>query len=238
MARGRKPIGTQAMTAAQRRRRRRALKQFLETRKYSEDPRRSKPLSITWHGDLTGRIRIDGEYWAAVEWSNEHQCWCIEDSQGRCLAHREAIHGAAASKDAAVALATEMIRDGRMPTPQEVQQALWAESPGVRALHEDLEQLRQRREKRAQQPAQQRKRAERERLREERDQASRARWELEHREAAAIPLYEALSEAFDFANPELWKSNSFASLRPRLITHLEAAVATSTASASITASEC
>lgn len=34
-----------------------------------------------------------------------------------------------------------------------------------------------------------------------------------------------MSEVFDFADPELWKSNSFAALRPRLITHLEMAVA-------------
>ena len=34
-----------------------------------------------------------------------------------------------------------------------------------------------------------------------------------------------LAEAFDFADPELWKSNSFASLRPRLVLHLKAAIA-------------
>jgi hypothetical protein len=222
MARGRRPIGKQAMTPAQRQRRRRALKQTSETRKYSEDPRRSKPLSITWETDLVGLVRIDGEYWAAVEWSNKHQCWCIEDSEGACLRHQEAIHGAAPSKDAAVALATEMIRDGRMPTPQEAKQARWARLPEEQrarklAFEDDRERRRQQREKRAQQPAQQRKRAERQRQREQSLEAWRRHIELMWREDEATPLYEVLSE--------LWKSNSFASLRPRLITHVEAAVA-------------
>ena len=44
------------------------------------------------------------------------------------------------------------------------------------------------------------------------------------RDRAEPPLYETLSEVFDFADPELWKSNSFAALRPRLIIHVEAVV--------------
>jgi hypothetical protein len=31
------------------------------------------------------------------------------------------------------------------------------------------------------------------------------------------PLYEALDDVFDFTDAELWKSNSFAAIRPRLI---------------------
>ena len=36
---------------------------------------------------------------------------------------------------------------------------------------------------------------------------------------------ETLAEAFDFADPELWKSNSWAAMRPRLIVHQRAVVA-------------
>jgi hypothetical protein len=34
-----------------------------------------------------------------------------------------------------------------------------------------------------------------------------------------------LAASFDLADPELWKSNSFASFKPRRIVHLEAVVA-------------
>jgi hypothetical protein len=51
--------------------------------------------------------------------------------------------------------------------------------------------------------------------------ASRAEW-LDQAEA---PLYEALADVFDFTDPELWRSNSFAALRPRLVVHVRAIVA-------------
>jgi hypothetical protein len=38
------------------------------------------------------------------------------------------------------------------------------------------------------------------------------------------PLYEALAEAFDFSDPDLWRSNSFASLRPRLVVWMHSVV--------------
>jgi hypothetical protein len=233
MARGRKPTtGDQAMTAAERQRRRRALKQFAATtRKYSEDPRREKPVSITWNpGNLVGHIEVDGEYWGAVEWSNKHQCWCIEDSEGACLLHEDAIHGAADSRDAAVALATDMIRDGRMPTPQEAQDQAWAALPEeerarrkARAAEQERRRLRE--EQLAQDPVVQARRAKAQQRRD----AERAAWSAEqmaqHREIAEPPLYEVLSDVFDFADPELWKSNSFAALRPRLMVHLQAVIA-------------
>jgi hypothetical protein len=232
MARGRKPAtGDKAMTAAERQRRRRALKQFSETRRYAEDPRREKPLSITWNSNnLIGRIRITDEYWAAVEWSEKHHCWCIEDSEGACLAHEEAIRGAAASKDGAVALATEMIRDGRMPSPQEAKQLRWERLPEeervwleARAAERAAEE--ERRRERDKDPAVQRRRAKAQQRAEEERQASTAAWETKRLEDAAQPVYEVLNDVFDFADPELWKSNSFAALRPRLILHLEAVVA-------------
>jgi hypothetical protein len=53
---------------------------------------RQKPIAIEWHGDNIGRIKIDGELWAAVEWSEKHQRWCIEDAAGKCLTHPDCIH--------------------------------------------------------------------------------------------------------------------------------------------------
>lgn len=40
-----------------------------------EDPRRTLPLTITWSPDgaAIGRISIGDEYWAAVEWSEQHR---------------------------------------------------------------------------------------------------------------------------------------------------------------------
>jgi hypothetical protein len=54
-----------------------------------------------------------------VEWSEKRKQWCIEDCEGRCLAHAASIRGQAASKEAAVSVTEAMIRDGRMPTLQE-----------------------------------------------------------------------------------------------------------------------
>ena len=193
MAPGRKPIGAQAMTAAERQRRRRS----------TEEARRARRPAITWDGSV-GRVYIGDEYWAAVEWSEKRQTWCIEDAEGRGLSHRDHVHCTAAAKDAAVELAFEMIRDGRMPSPE-------------RALEIRKEQLERRRQQPAAQQARQRAAAEREAL--------NAEWEAKQRDEDEQPLYETLSEVFDFADPELWKSNSFAALRPRLIIHVEATVA-------------
>ena len=74
------------------------------------------------------RVRVGWKYrahhhggvlWAAVEWSETRQAWCIEDAEGHCLGHRDRIHGKEADKDATVMLPTAMIRDGRMPKPAE-----------------------------------------------------------------------------------------------------------------------
>ena len=199
MARGRKPIGDQAMTAAERQRRRRS----------TEEARRARRPKIIWTSDGNiGRVYIGNEFWAAVEWSEKRQCWCIEDAEGRCLSHRGHIHGKAAAKDEAVALAFEMIRDGRLPSPERVKEIREA-----------------RLERRRQQPAAQRRRAEAQQRVKEESRAWHDEWETRTREDAEQPLYEMLHEIFDFADTDLWKSNSFAAMRPRLIVHLKAAVA-------------
>jgi hypothetical protein len=101
-----------------------------------------------------------------------------------------------------------MIRDGRMPTPEEARGAA-------------AERRRIEREKRAKRPSEQKRRTRRKAREEALRRAAEARW----REQEAQPLYEVLAETFDFADSGLWKSNSFGRLKPRLIVHLEAAVA-------------
>jgi hypothetical protein len=170
---------------------------------------RHQSIAITWvrNGEI-GQLTIGGEHWASVEWSEKRQQWCVEDAEGRCLTHTASIRGSAASKEEAVALAEAMIRDGRMPDPET-------------ARTEATERRRAAREKRKRQPAQIRKREEREAARE----ASRLAWEIEAKERDAQPLYETLDEAFDLGDPELWQSNSFAALKPRLVLHVDAAIA-------------
>jgi hypothetical protein len=176
------------------------------------DPRRQKPVSIVWNG-MVGKLYIAGEFWpwGAVEWSDKRQAWCIEDAEGRCLSHHSHIHGEDRDKAGAVALATAMIRDGRLPTPEDAATAR-------------NERVRSDRARRAKQPAQIKRRKERD----ERKRLDRAAWDAEWKERTVEgeePLYEVLADALDFADPELWKSNSFARLRTRLIPHLHAAIA-------------
>jgi hypothetical protein len=69
-------------------------------------------------------LKIAGQLWASVEWSPRRRRWCIEDGVGMCLAHVEHIHSENVDAAEAIRLAKAMIRDGRMPTPEEVQEAL------------------------------------------------------------------------------------------------------------------
>jgi hypothetical protein len=163
------------------------------------DPRRNRPLEVHWVGTI-GRISIDGEAWATVEWSPRHECWCIEDAGGHCLRHIDHIRGQAEHKETAVDLAAAMIRDGRMPSPEEAR-GLSMKPANVRARQKRKEQ-RQRSE-----------------------ELSQANWRARLRDNAEAPLWECLAEAFDFADPNLWRSNSFASLRPRLVIYLQHVVA-------------
>jgi hypothetical protein len=182
-----------------------------------DDPRRSHPISIVWDETrLIGRIHLGSRFWGAVEWSDKRQQWCVEDAAGQCLQHVSSIHGTATSKTAAVQLAKAIIRDGRMPDPH----AAWETRSKA-----DNERRRKAREKRDQQPSVQKRRAERQQQHKEYIGTMRAEWEAEHREKEAQPLYEMLHQVFGFADPELWRSNSFATMPPRLIIHLEAVVA-------------
>jgi hypothetical protein len=196
--RGRKPIGEQTMTAAERQRRRRT----------SEAYRRVKPIKITWSADgaRIGRIYVGSEYWGAVEWSRKRKAWCIEDAVGACLAHAEHIRGNAKTKELAVELAETMIRDGRMPSPEEAkrqfQERHAARPPSPPPLSPEEQEQRKA----------------------EVDH-SIERWQNEQAERKATPLWEEMHDIFDFGDPDLWRSNSFAVLRPRLIIHIKAVVA-------------
>jgi hypothetical protein len=101
-----------------------------------------------------------------------------------------------------------MIRDGRLPTPLEA-----------------LERRDAERERRRQRPSEIRRRQEQQERRERSEKLSRARSGAEWQERKQPPLYEALADAFDFSGPDLWRSNSFASLRPGLVIWMQSVVA-------------
>ena len=170
---------------------------------------RNGPIKLKWQdrAGLAAELFINDALWAFVEWSEKRQQWCIEDSQGRCLTHAADLRGTADSKQGATELATAMIRDGRLPTPLEALQRWDAE-----------------RERRQQRPSEIRRRQEREGRQERSREISQARWDAEWQERKQQPLYEALAEAFDFSDPDLWRSNSFASLRPRLVVWVHSVV--------------
>jgi hypothetical protein len=130
----------------------------------SNETRRQQPITIRWNG-MIGTLFLDGVSWGAVEWSDKRKAWCIEDAEGRCLSHHSHIHGEDKDKDGAVALAEAMIRDGRMPLPEE-------------AVAARAERLKLDRARRAKQPAQIRRQKERD----ERDRLSRAAWDAEWKE--------------------------------------------------------
>jgi hypothetical protein len=173
---------------------------------------RQGSIAITWTADGIGQVTLDGVVFARVEWSERRQQFCIEDAAGACLRHVGSIKGMSASKDEAAALAINMVRDRRMPDP---------ETAGA----EHRERQRAAKAKRARQPAEIRKREEQAEEDRRQSDASTKRWRAEAEEDAVPPLYEALADAFDFADPELWKSNSFAALRSRLALHVRSVIA-------------
>jgi hypothetical protein len=86
------------------------------------DPRRQRPIEVR-SDRIAEQLVIDGQLWAAVEWSKKRRVFCIEDAAGRCLTHHASIQGQHTDKHEAVALAKAMIRDGRMPTPEDAENA-------------------------------------------------------------------------------------------------------------------
>ena len=88
-----------------------------------KDPRRHGVIEVRPGGN-SYRLTIGGELWSEVEWSASRRAWCIQDAAGRCLTHVEHIHAQHVDAETAIRLAKKMIRDGRMPTPEEAEAAL------------------------------------------------------------------------------------------------------------------
>jgi hypothetical protein len=172
------------------------------------DSRRQKPISVEKYADRVWHLTIDGKLWAAVEWSKNNLRFCIEDAEGRCLSHRDHVHGGDEDRTAAIALAKEMIRDGRMPTPE-----------AAKKVRED------RLERRRQTSSAKRRREQREQSRKEWHRLFEAENEAEERDEEATPLYEVVLNTLDLTDPELWRSNSFAALRERLILSVQYEIA-------------
>jgi hypothetical protein len=108
------------------------------------DPRRHGVIEVRFQPGPPAiyQLTIDDQLWASVEWSPRRRRWCIEDGVGRCLAHVEHIHGEDVDAANAVRLAKAMIQDGRMPTPEEANEALrrrrQAPIEGLIGMAEDL----------------------------------------------------------------------------------------------------
>jgi hypothetical protein len=85
----------------------------------STDKRRYGVIEVRQINARTFHLTINGKLWSEVEWSPARRTWCIQDACGLCLAHCDHIHGDHIDQRTAVDLAKAMIRDGRMPTPEE-----------------------------------------------------------------------------------------------------------------------
>jgi hypothetical protein len=102
----------------------------------TKDIRRFGDISAVRETDTVYRLIINRVLWASVEWSSGRGAWCIEDGIGRCLAHVDHIHGEEKDAQVAIRLARKMIRDGRMPTPEEAHEALCRRESAVTAEFE------------------------------------------------------------------------------------------------------
>ena len=103
-----------------------------------------------------------------------------------------------------------MIADGRMPTPEEARAQRQAAVAKRKAAHDKPANVRARQKRKEQQ----------ERSQELWLRSSRAKF----RDDEETPLWECIADTFDFSDPNLWRSNSFASLRPRLVVWMQAIV--------------
>jgi hypothetical protein len=204
----------------------------------SEDPRRQRPIEVKWVGEMAkskrGSILIDGEVWAYAHWSQGRQVWCIQDAEGECQVHVYAEVKGRDNRSTAVTLAEAMIRGGSLPSPEELTARRERETQQRRkqtAEYERRSKLTAAERAAAyeaslsQTPSAVRARAERREREERSNQLRDQKWAAERRDVQAAPLWMALADAFDFADPNLWRSNSFASLRPRLVLYLQRVVA-------------
>jgi len=104
----------------------------LSTEDATRDPRRRAEIALNRNGSSDEKqfLMINGEMWAEVQWSSQRKAWCIQDACGYCLTHIEHLHlqvpntgdGGRDSTNA-IEKAKEMIRDGRMPAPEQAREA-------------------------------------------------------------------------------------------------------------------
>jgi hypothetical protein len=97
-----------------------------------KDRRRFGIIEVAQVADHCFYLKIGGQLWSEVEWSPSRRTWCIQDACGHCLTHCESIVGQDIDQRAAIAEAKAMIRDGRMPTPEEAQAAMEERQHGRR----------------------------------------------------------------------------------------------------------
>jgi hypothetical protein len=55
---------------------------------------RDGTIAVAWSADGIGRLSLDGEHWASVEWPEKRQQWCIEDVEGRVVSGTQRQFGA------------------------------------------------------------------------------------------------------------------------------------------------
>ncbi len=99
---------------------------------HDTDKRRYGVIGVRQINARTFHLTINRQLWSEVEWSPSRRAWCIQDSCGHCLAHCESTVGQNIDQRTAIAEAKGMIRDGRMPTPEEAQAALEQRQRGRR----------------------------------------------------------------------------------------------------------
>jgi len=97
-----------------------------------------------------------------------------------------------------------MIADGRMPTPEQAKQARKARLEARHARPAEITRRQQRQEA---------------------DRLLHVHTDADFCEREAAPMWEVLDQALDLTDPELWKSNSFAVVRTRLVIALQAYIA-------------
>lgn len=91
---------------------------------FSRNDRRRYGVVEVRGGGSVYRLTIAGQLWSEVEWSPRRRAWCIQDAAGHCLTHVEHIHAQDVDAQVAIRLAKRMIRDGRMPAPEDAQRQL------------------------------------------------------------------------------------------------------------------
>ena len=98
------------------------------------DSRRQETIEIVQISPRIYHLTIGGVLWSEVEWSPKRGMWCIQDAAGHCLTHVEHTHAEERDRKDAIRVATEMIRNGGMPSPEAALAQLHYKQTGVICL--------------------------------------------------------------------------------------------------------